>query len=405
MTKFTIKSSHLAGFVAEAKKPGETEVEVQVKCSLVTSDKPIFHVWMKHISSLLLSTIPIPIPLIHKFLIILHKNDMADVYINDFKEIMRVRVKEAMKAGDIVTTNNISDITDLVFPDIDIKEDDAVIYGLRTNWRFSLYYDFDRKIVSETLAKELGELKKEAIFNDLYASADANISRAKLEDADAIIFTEGKSDWKHFIIAAEKLGITSKLLFWTTENSVGSDDLYKMCEHYARIPQPKRMVFLFDRDEESILKILRQKEKSGEGFQYWGNNVYSLYLPVPLGRSDDTHSISLELFHSDNDIKTINSEGRRLYLSNEFNNTSGNHLTEDCHCTAKNKYRRDKICIIDCDVFDRQNKSIALSKDDFAEGILKKEPTYNSINFSEFKLIFDVISDILKNRDDNLTTG
>jgi hypothetical protein len=399
MPKFTIESSHLAGFVAEAKKPGETEVKVQVKCNLVTSDKPIFHVWMKHISSLFLAKVPIPIPLIHKFLIILHNNDMADIYINDFNEIMQVRVKESVKAGDIVTTNNISDLTGLYFPEIEIDKNDVIIYGLRTNWRFSLYYDFSRDVVSEIITKELGELKKEAIFYDLYASANANINSAIMEDADALIFTEGKSDWKHFSRAAEELKIASNLLFWTSEDSVGSDDLYKMCEHYARIPQPTRMIFLFDRDEEAILKKLRKKENNGGGFQSWGNNVYSLYLPLPPGRSDSTHFISLEFFYSDHDLKTINSEGRRLYLSSEFNKRTGNHLTENSHCTARNKYSKDRISIIDCDVFDRKNNSIALSKDDFAEGILNKEPIYNSINFSNFNLIFDLLSAILKHKD------
>ncbi len=399
MTKFTIESTHLAGFVAETKKPGETVVEVQVKCNLVTSDEPIFHIWMKNISILFLSKTPVPIPLIHKYLIVLHNNDIADIYINDFNEMARVRVKESMKAGDIVTTNNISDITDLNFPDIEIKADDVIIYGLRTNWRFSLYYDFSRKVVLDVLSKELGGLKKEAIYYDIYASVDSNINRAKMENADALIFTEGKSDWKHLKRAADALDIKTKLLFWVAEDSVGSNDLYKMCEHYARIPQPKKMIFMFDRDEEAIIKKLQLKENNGEGFQFWGNNVYSFYLPIPTHRLDSTHLISIELFYSDNDIMLKNSDGRRLYLSSEFNNKSGNHLKEDSHCTARNKYQRDKICIIDCDVYDRANNNIALSKDDYAEGILKNESIYKGIIFSEFHCIFDIINKIIGHKD------
>src|SRR5262245_48628283 len=50
------------------------------------------------------------------------------------------------------------------FPDIEIKKTDAIVYGLRTEWRFSLYFDFRRSVDTDKLALELGALKKEATF-------------------------------------------------------------------------------------------------------------------------------------------------------------------------------------------------------------------------------------------------
>jgi len=394
MTHYAIKTSHLVGFAAEKSEAGNS-VKVYTKCNLSTSNDPVFHVWMKHISDLFFSKTSYKLELIYKFLIILHPNDDADIYINDFQEISTAKVNKTIKAGEKIFVNDIDEIKELKFPDIEIKKDDAVIYGLRHIWRFSLYFDFERQIDLDTLSKELAKLKAEAIFYSELASTNAQASNVELNNAKAIIFTEGKTDWKHLSKSMEKLNIQMDIAFNDDDKDRGSDDLYKMCEHYAVVPHSLPMIFVFDRDEDTILKKLKAKEKNGEIYQAWGNNVYSLYLPEPKNREEKTHSICIEFYYSDNEIKTLNSDGKRLFFSNEFNKRTGNHSVEQLHCTELNKIKHDKIGIIDSGVYEQDNKIAVISKNEFAESIMNGKDNFNNFDHSEFKKIFDIFDEII----------
>lgn len=395
MPKFTITSSHMMGFAAEKAEAGKENVKIITKCKLATSDEPVFHVWMRHISSLYLQNSTVPIPSIHKFLIVLHPDDTADVYINDFAETAMIKPTRDIQAGEKVYVSDIADITGSSFPDIEIKTDDAIIYGVRIEWRFSLYFDFGRKIELEALSKELGELRKEATFYSLYTSTNEQISKLDPRKDKALILTEGKSDWKHLLKAMDKLGIDEQLAFFEDEKDRGAVDLLKMCEHFAELPQSVPMIFIFDRDRSDILAKLKAKEKEGSKFQDWGNNVYSLYLHEPSDRKDSTHDISIEFLYKDEEIIKPNSEGRRIYLSDEFVKESGNHVQDNLvHCTVLNKLGK-KITIIDSGVFNNQGSSKALSKNAFAEAILKDEQGFNDFDFSEFKPVFDAVEEII----------
>ncbi|MGE3341789.1 MAG: hypothetical protein AB7L71_00015 [Vicinamibacterales bacterium] len=394
MPKFTIKSSHLAGFVAEEIKPNERGWVI-TKCPLATSDMPQFHVWMRHIGGLFFSKMPVPLPLIHRFLIVLHSDDNADVYINDFSELAQVRVVEGVAAGSPVYLNNVSDINEVTFPDIEIKADDAVIYGARTEWRFSLYFDFERAIDLKKMAEQLGTLKREATFYLERAELDAQLSPRRLVEADAIVITEGKSDLKHLMSAAHSLDLRHNIDFLDDEKGRGADTLYTMCEHYSLLPQPKPMIFVFDRDRDDIVKKLALKDKEDAGYREWGNNVYSLCLPVPPGRSDATHSLSVEFFYADGDLCRANEDGRRLFLSSEFHPNSGRHISENLHTTRLNALKKNRVGIIDADVFNHDSRNIALPKDDFAEAILSDE-SFKEVDRSAFRLVFDVFDEIIE---------
>ncbi len=395
MLKFSTQSQLLVGFAAEKAVAGQTGVKICVKNRGITSDDPMFHICMKDIFSLFLSKTPIPLVCIHKFLIILHQDNTADIYINDFPESILVKVNQAIEVGQVVYRSNISDIKDLTFPEITIQRDDAIIYCCRTDWRFSLYFDFSRDIKLEILNKELGKLKKEAEFYSLIISTESELNRISTQNADAWILTEGKSDWKHLKKATARLDIQKDLFFFEDDKDRGATDLLKMCEYYAKIPQSKKFIFIFDRDDESVLKELKKKENPGDNYQNWGNNVYSLYLPIPSCRTEGSFSISIECFYSDEELTTKDKEGRRLYLSNEFDKISGNHLSEKSHCLELNKAKRDEVCVVDKKVFNYDNRNIALPKDDFAAYILNEDENYRDFNFQNFQKIFDVIQEII----------
>jgi hypothetical protein len=366
-TKFTIKAGPLAGFSIDDAAPGE-QLRI-VTCASATSDKRVFHVWMKHINDVFLLHTPVPIEHIHAFLVVLHEDNSADIYINDFGVKAEIKVKEGVKPGQSVLLDNLSDVRRVFFDDIEVQKSDAVVYGRRTDWRFSIYFDFRRQLDLDELSLSLGALKNEAIFFASMAAADARIAD---EDVDAFVYGEGKTDWKHLFAAAMKLQVPYSLSF--DEEGYGAADLLQMCQHFARMRHSRPIIFIFDRDDKEIMKKLKAKDTGG-GYQEWGNNVFSMYLPIPPGRADETHTICIEFFYPDADLKGKEQSGTRLYLNSEFNETTGMHSSGKLVCQDRNLFKRKTVSIVDHDVFDVVTReSVALSKEAFAAAIYDGPP-------------------------------
>ena len=68
---------------------------------------------------------------------------------------------------------------------------------------------------------------------------------------------------------------------------------------------------------------------------------------------------------------------------------------EDVSCLVLNKVRRPGT-VIDDRVFDRNDDSVALSKNGFAENVLNQVPNLDDLDVSEFEKLFRVISHIIK---------
>ena len=211
------------------------------------------------------------------------------------------------------------------------------------------------------------------------------------------IMTEGKTDWKHLKAAYVRLIEAGYLEDLEVEfheyekDEMGDAELLKICQAFAKKDSGHPIVCIFDRDNPSIVR--RVTEDNGT-HKTWGNRVYSLALPVP-GHRNQTPGISIELYYRDEEIKQRDSGGRRLYLSDEFNNRTGRHVTEDVHCPALSRVRRP-ASIIDDMVFDRNNDNVALSKNDFANHVLLREPNFDVFDLSEFERLFQLILDITR---------
>lgn len=213
------------------------------------------------------------------------------------------------------------------------------------------------------------------------------------------IVTEGKTDWKH-IKAALKIFHSHKeyrnleVEFIDDEaRLMGSAELLKFCEQTSKIPQPRPIICVFDRDEENIIKKVMSENGSPK---HWGNNVFSFIIPLPPHRNGHPE-ISIEFYYLDKDIMRFDSNNRRLFVSDEFDPRSGRHFTENLNCTTLNKLGR--YTIIDSNVFDAQNNNIARSKDDFASAILNQTSEFKDVDFKHFKLIFELIQSLTKQHD------
>ena len=213
---------------------------------------------------------------------------------------------------------------------------------------------------------------------------------------EAIIWTEGKTDWKHLKRAFLELGARAQVAFHESETDFGDDQLLKQCVALACVAQQHPTVFIFDRDND---EIIRKVEGAGRTFKAWGNNVYSFALPIPSHRNDQTTCI--EFYYKDDELRTVDEFGRRLFLSTEFHPPSGRHIS-DPRLSVGNRgklprgEKNSRPRIIDSEVFDDKMQNVALSKADFANNILTGRGDFGGFSFESFKSILDVINEIIK---------
>ena len=216
-----------------------------------------------------------------------------------------------------------------------------------------------------------------------------------------IIITEGKTDWKHLKKALERFkseGFYSDLdiefLEYEENIKMGDSSLDSMVEAFKKTTQHKKTIFMFDRDNDSYIKKYSSKE-----FNDHLNNVYSFCIPKIDDRLD---KISLEFFYEENDLKTLDTNNRRLFLSSEFNQKTAVSKCKKFVTQDKNKASRSLV-IIDDIVFSLDDEdcktNLALSKNDFAEKILNSEKDFDSFDIENFRKIFDVVLKIFEIKD------
>lgn len=146
MMKFDIKMDKpLAGFSMAACKPGE-RVWIRQKEFVSSEDGDLFISRLEGFPSLLLNQIA----QIHKTIIIqssidnmlaiLRQDGTTTVYINaPMKALMRV--KKSVNAGQVIYRNDIADIKELVFQDIEVPGDVGLMVLFSVGWRKGLFYD------------------------------------------------------------------------------------------------------------------------------------------------------------------------------------------------------------------------------------------------------------------------
>jgi hypothetical protein len=213
---------------------------------------------------------------------------------------------------------------------------------------------------------------------------------------DAIIWTEGKTDWQHVQRAASALHFALQLdLGPINLEEMGDDQLFKQCKALAMVPQIFPTIFIFDRDKPEIVQKVDDPDL---GYKHWGNNVYSLALPVPEHRAAQS-LISIEMYYTDEEICTPDKEGRRLYLSSEFNPATGKHV-RDRYISIGQRGKLPPansglIRIIDSDVFGAEDKNIALPKAAFAACVAAGSEAFAKIDFSPFRQLLSTIEKIV----------
>jgi predicted ATP-binding protein involved in virulence len=269
------------------------------------------------------------------------------------------------------------------------NQDDYIVINMPSGKILSTYDEFEEFNKAYEVFEELtNDYKKER-----------DLLKAELDKSTKpIIITEGKTDWKHLKKALERFksqGLYSKLdiefLEYEENIKMGDTSLDSMVEALKKTDQTKKTIFIFDRDNEIYTKKYANAE-----FNNYPNNVYSFCIP----KIDDMlDKISLEFYYKDEDLKTVDTNGRRLFLSSEFNSKTALSICKNFVTTDRNKASKP-LMIIDDTVYkiddDECKTNIALSKNNFAENILKDVDNFNSFDIENFKKIFDVINQIIE---------
>lgn len=208
-----------------------------------------------------------------------------------------------------------------------------------------------------------------------------------------LIITEGKTDWKHLknaLIKFQNRGDYSNLDLDYLEYSedLGDSKLENLLKNLAKVPHSNKIIGVFDNDSSIGQTYINPVS--------FGNNVYGCSIKDTQGFNCP---ISIEMLYSRDDITRLDKNGRRIYLSDEFTEKS-HQLKENTSIVCNNKtlidaQKKRTIKIVDKEVFNNNENSLALSKEQFAENILNNVDNFANVNIIGFKNIFDVISSII----------
>lgn len=241
--------------------------------------------------------------------------------------------------------------------------------------------------------------------NDRYYNQYEQLQERIKSNTKPLIITEGKTDWKHLKAAMKALNITDlDIEFHEYQDTLGDMALMSLLENYARISQPRIIIGMFDRDNLSARKFAKMQTQE---YIDLGNSVYA--FAIPAANSDEYgESISIEHYYKRADLTKVDQNGRRLFLADEFYQ-SGNSKDGKYHTRISGiQHKLEVNGVIDEKVYDKsdlkEESSVALSKDDFAELIVTEIEFANAFDFSAFNQIFDIIRKIITAPEQEETT-
>ncbi len=225
-----------------------------------------------------------------------------------------------------------------------------------------------------------------AALHDVDASFRATLSAVSAVETIPI-YTEGVSDNSHLAAAARYFAdrgeFTDLALEISEEFALGGDDaLLKRCESLALTRQPRPCVCLFDRDNQ---KVLLRAVGSG-AWKNWGNGVAALALVPPPWRDPDA-AVCVEMLHDQDVLQRTDSEGRRVFLLEEFDRVSGHH--ESRRYTTPNPQNRTLVREVVHEI--ETGRSVGLAKVAFADAVKAKAEPFQSVSFEGFRATFELI--------------
>ncbi|MBP5524337.1 MAG: AAA family ATPase [Paludibacteraceae bacterium] len=240
----------------------------------------------------------------------------------------------------------------------------------------------------------LGEKQK-------YAELYHNLKNKIKQDSKPLIVTEGKTDSKHIKAALKRLNINLDVEFYEIGNQEwGNSNLYDMLDQISKVKQNRVIIGVFDRDSQKYIDYCNANTSNFKEITP-GNNVYAFCIPL-VNETLYGNEISIEHYYNRNDLLKKDSNGRRLFLGDEFfpsaNSKDGKYQTK----IKQIQHKIDCCGIIDDKVYSvedlEQKTNIALTKNDFADLVLNTHFS-DDFDFSSFTKIIDIVKEIIATHD------
>ncbi len=215
-----------------------------------------------------------------------------------------------------------------------------------------------------------------------------------------IIYTEGKTDVDYLKTAfneySEYAPIAQRIEYYDIESAActGDGELKKLFDYLQKGKDTNIKICMFDRDSEKM--IINKK------FEEAPNNVFRFNIPIPNHRNAED-KISIEHYFTDDDLNTVDSNGRKIFLAKEFDDKGmsldGKYFYQYAKKHNDPKYNPLEI-INGCEskrVFKNEPNNMdnfAMTKDDLAKHVMNKDDNFK-FDLNSFKLILDVIQEII----------
>lgn len=240
--------------------------------------------------------------------------------------------------------------------------------------------------------------------NERYANLYNDLKNKLTILSKPLVITEGKTDVIHLKAALQKLNITDiDVEFYEIKEDWGDSKLKNLLENLAKVRQSRRIIGIFDRDNENdtFIKFTTTDSTQYKEIGIEGSNVYGFCIPsLENDRYNNENKISIEHYYKKENLQQETKEKRRIFLGEEFyesgNSKDGKYQTKISQIQNKIKVNG----IIDDKVFKRddleQKNNIALTKNDFANLVLNDSEFAKDFDFSDFKKIFSLIKEIIE---------
>lgn len=220
-----------------------------------------------------------------------------------------------------------------------------------------------------------------------------------LKDKNRIlVLTEGKTDAKYIIKAFEKLNRSKGDL---TIETADRDDMGHGDTQLDQLIQAQRtlgknankIIAVFDDDD----KTIKDKYPSNQLTEIVPGKVYAFRIPTPNKRSGESN-ISIEHYFTNEELRTADENGRRMYQLGEFYPTGPlkTDTSKTCVYVARNHNKHsDNYVLSGSD--DKKVTSLdgtinySLSKNDFCDKVVNDVEGFDTFDFSDFALILDTI--------------
>jgi len=226
--------------------------------------------------------------------------------------------------------------------------------------------------------------------------------RIKKLNNKIIVYTEGKTDIKYLKLAFDHLDgfedIKARIEYYDIEHAqkTGDGELEKIFDYLQKGHDSNIKICMFDRDKREYI--------FPERFLQGKNQVYKFNIVVPDHRNE-TDLISIEHCLPDGDLKTVDDNGRRIFMAGEFDfkglSLDGKYM---CMHTPSNNpleildgSNAKKVYLASAN--DRTNH--ALTKDDFVQHIINSDSGFDSFSFEGFRPTLEMIKAIVRDAENN----